>query len=40
MAEQLSTVYEPKAIEAQANDIWQSGNYFHADPDAELEKGP
>jgi len=40
MAEQLSKVYEPKAIEAQANDIWLSGNYFHADPDAELEKGP
>lgn len=40
MAEQLSKVYEPKAIEAQANDIWLSGNHFHADPDADLEKGP
>jgi valyl-tRNA synthetase len=31
MAEQLSKVYEPQAIERQANDIWFSHSYFHAD---------
>ncbi len=32
MAEQLSKVYEPKAIEKQANEIWFSHPYFHARP--------
>jgi valyl-tRNA synthetase len=32
MAEQLSKVYEPKTIERQANEIWFSGRYFHAEP--------
>ena len=32
MAEQLSTVYEPKAIESQAAKIWSDGSYFHAEP--------
>ncbi len=31
MAEQLSRVYEPKAIEVLANEIWFSGSYFHAE---------
>lgn len=30
MTEQLSTVYEPAAIEAAAIAIWQKGDYFHA----------
>ena len=32
MAEQLSKVYEPKAIESQVSEIWFSGEYFHAEP--------
>ncbi len=32
MAEQLSKVYEPRAIEEQANKIWSSRPYFHAEP--------
>jgi len=32
MAEQLSKVYEPRTTEALAGDIWQSGDYFHAEP--------
>ena len=30
MTEELSKIYEPKEIERQANDIWTSGDYFHA----------
>jgi len=30
MAKELSKVYEPREIERQANDIWSSGDYFHA----------
>ncbi len=30
MAEEISKIYEPKTIEKQANDIWISGDYFHA----------
>ena len=30
MTEELSKVYEPKSIEQQANEIWLSGGYFHA----------
>jgi valyl-tRNA synthetase len=33
MAEELSKVYEPKTTEEQANDIWLSDAYFHAEPD-------
>ncbi|MHC4631916.1 MAG: valine--tRNA ligase [Planctomycetota bacterium] len=32
MGEQLSKVYEPKTIERQANEIWTSHSYFHAEP--------
>jgi len=32
MGEQLSKVYESKTIERQANEIWSSGQYFHAEP--------
>lgn len=39
MVEQLSKVYEPRAIEALANDIWISGDYFHAEPADKSEKG-
>ncbi len=30
MGEQLSKVYEPKTIERQANELWSSNSYFHA----------
>ena len=40
MVEQLSKVYEPRAIEALAGDIWLSGDYFHAEPGDKTEKGP
>ncbi|MBN2591737.1 MAG: valine--tRNA ligase [Sedimentisphaerales bacterium] len=32
MSEQLSKVYEPKVIEQQANELWNSKPYFHAQP--------
>jgi len=32
MDEQLSKVYESKTIEQQANEIWSSNSYFHAEP--------
>src|SRR4030043_556220 len=32
MGEQLSKVYEPKTIEKQANEIWFSQAFFHAEP--------
>ncbi len=32
MGEQLSKVYESKTIERQANEIWSSNRYFHAEP--------
>ncbi len=32
MSEQLSKTYEPKTVEQQANDIWSSHPYFHAEP--------
>ncbi len=38
MSEQLSKVYEPKAIEQQANVIWSSQPYFHAEPSGDHEK--
>ncbi len=34
MADELSKVYEPKQIEALADEIWQRGNYFHTAPPA------
>ncbi|MBU1260552.1 MAG: valine--tRNA ligase [Planctomycetes bacterium] len=34
MTEELSKVYEPKQIEALADEIWQKGNYFHTEPPA------
>jgi valyl-tRNA synthetase len=38
MGEQLSTVYQPKAIEQQANKLWLSGRYFHAEPSSRGRK--
>ena len=38
MSEQLAKVYEPKIIEQQAEQIWQKGNYFHAEPGSDHEK--
>jgi valyl-tRNA synthetase len=38
MSEQLAKVYEPKIIEQQANQIWASGSYFHAQPGGDHEK--
>ena len=32
MGEKLSKVYESKTIEQQANEIWSSNSYFHAEP--------
>ncbi|MCK4999204.1 MAG: class I tRNA ligase family protein, partial [Anaerohalosphaera sp.] len=39
MAEELSTVYDPKATEIAASDVWAKGNYFHADPTKESVMG-
>ncbi|MHC4722408.1 MAG: valine--tRNA ligase, partial [Planctomycetota bacterium] len=39
MGEQLSKVYEPRAIEALASDIWLSGDYFHAESADRRKKG-
>ncbi|MEK7995732.1 MAG: class I tRNA ligase family protein, partial [Planctomycetota bacterium] len=38
MGEQLSKTYEPKVIEQQANEIWSSHPYFHADSDGAKRK--
>jgi len=38
MAEELSKVYEPKNTEQQAAQIWDAGNYFHAEPDGAKRK--
>ena len=32
MSEQLPKIYESKTIERQANEIWSSHSYFHAEP--------
>jgi len=32
MTEQLSKVYDPKSVEEQISQLWQSGSYFHAEP--------
>jgi len=34
MSEQLSKVYEPKRIEAEASEIWKKGDFFSADANA------
>jgi len=39
MSEQLSKTYESKTIERQADEIWSSHSYFHAEPHAEGEDG-
>ena len=31
--EELSTRYEPKAIEKKWSDFWEAGGYFHSEPD-------
>lgn len=38
MSEQLSKVYEPQIIEQQANEIWNSKPYFHAQPPENNQK--
>jgi len=40
MSEQLSKIYESKTIERQADEIWSSHSYFHAEPhpDGDNEK--
>jgi len=38
MAKQLSKVYEPKLIEQQANEIWSSRPYFHAEVSPDGDK--
>ena len=38
MGERLSKVYEPKAIEKQANEIWFSQSYFHAEAPLDEKK--
>jgi valyl-tRNA synthetase len=43
MAEQLSKIYEPKVVEQQANEVWLSNSYFHAEAcsdDKKYPKGP
>ncbi len=35
MSTELSKVYEPNVTEQQANEVWLSGGYFHAEPDSE-----
>ncbi len=32
MTEQLSKIYDPKSVEEQVAQLWQSGSYFHAEP--------
>src|SRR4030065_667197 len=39
MSEQLSKIYESKTIERQANEIWSSHRYFHAEPHADGKNG-
>ena len=38
MTEQLSTVYDPKTIEAQVNELWLSRRLFHAEPSRDGQK--
>ena len=39
MSEQLPKIYESETIERQANEIWSSRQYFHAEPDADGKNG-
>ncbi len=39
MTEELSKVYEPKDVEAQAEQIWRQGRYFHADATSQSPHG-
>ena len=39
MAEQLAKIYDPKTIEADANEIWIANSYFHAEPQAKGGNG-
>jgi len=39
MSEQLPKIYESKTIERQANEIWSSHQYFHAEPHADGKNG-
>jgi valyl-tRNA synthetase len=39
MQEQLPKIYEPKSIEAEAQALWERGNYFHADAKAASPRG-
>jgi len=39
MSEQLPKIYESETIERQANEIWTSHRYFHAEPYADGENG-
>lgn len=40
MGEELSKVYEPKTIEKQANEIWFSHNFFHAEAGVKSTRKP
>jgi valyl-tRNA synthetase len=39
MSEELPKIYESKTIERQANEIWSSHSYFHAEPHPDGENG-
>jgi valyl-tRNA synthetase len=39
MSEQLPKIYESEMIERQANEIWSSRSYFHAEPQADGKNG-
>ena len=39
MSEQLPKIYESETIERQANEIWTSHQYFHAEPHADGKNG-
>ena len=39
MSEQLPKIYESETIERQANEIWSSRQYFHAEPHADGKNG-
>jgi len=38
MSEQLPKVYEPKTIERQANELWSSNMFFHAEPSDDKDR--
>ncbi|RQV96609.1 hypothetical protein EH220_05435, partial [bacterium] len=35
----IAKIYDPRQVEAQATEIWQKGNYFHADATTKNPKG-